>query len=227
MIMGIGEKIAYYLFEKDMQQKELAERINMNPSVLNRIIKGSRPIRTDELEAIANVFHVTPNTLYGLNDNVSFVSSPKKFNPEKAVDLSPVKESNHVPIIGSVKCGAGGLAYEYIDEYITVDDSYPADEIRAFRCYGHSMEGDGRNSIYDGDICLVHLQSRVPNNAIAVVVIENGTESEGTLKRFHMDKNGTIVLQANNPAYPPRVFAGEDANKVHIVGRVVEIRRKN
>ena len=120
---------------------------------------------------------------------------------------------------GAVRCGVGGLAYEYIDEYITVDDKYRPEEIVAFRAVGDSMEGE---EIHDGNICLVHLQEDVEDGAIAVVVI-NG--EEGTLKRVRKQPN-MIILEAANPAYSPRVFAGEDANNVRIVGRVIEVRQK-
>jgi repressor LexA len=135
-----------------------------------------------------------------------------------------LKDTKRVPVIGTVRCGAGGVAYEYIDEYISVDDTYRPDEMRGFRAEGDSMEGD---FIFDGDICLVHLQEEVSNGDIAVVVICDDLEScEGTLKHVYKDADGTISLQASNPKYRPRFFKGEDVKKVHIVGKVVEVRRK-
>ena len=67
--MGIGERIQYYLDLNDMQQKELAEKIRINPVVLNRIIKNHRPIRGDELSAIAKVFRVSTDYLLGKEDS--------------------------------------------------------------------------------------------------------------------------------------------------------------
>lgn len=204
--MGIGDRIQHYLDENDMQQKELAEKIYMNPVVLNRIIKNRRPVRSDELAAIAKVLNITMDKLAGLS-------------PHLPAGVYNFNESNYIPVIGAVRCGVGGLAYEYIDEYITVDDKYRPEEIVAFRAVGDSMEGE---EIHDGNICLVHLQEDVEDGAIAVVVI-NG--EEGTLKRVRK-QTGMIILEAANPAYPPRVFAGEDANNVKIVGRVIEVRQK-
>ena len=207
--MSIGKRIAYYLEQNNMQQKELAEKINMDTSVLNRIINNRRPIRSDELWAIAKVFGITMDKLAGLSPDLP--SGVYNFN-----------ENNYIPVIGSVRCGAGGVAYEYIDEYITVDDTYRPDELRGFRAEGDSMEPE----IHDGDICLVHLQEGVPDGALAVVVICDGAdEGEGTIKRIHK-QDGAIILQAINQAYAPRIFTGENANKVRIVGRVVEVRHK-
>jgi len=207
--MGIGERIQYYLDKHDMQQKELAEKIWIDPSVLNRIIKNRRPIRSDELSAIAKVFNISADELLGANTPI-------------ITNLQPIENMRRVPIIGIVRCGAGACAYEDIDEYISIDDTYRPDEMRGFRAIGDSMEPE----IHDGDICLVHLQEEAPDGALVVVVIcDSGEDCEGTVKRIHK-ADGTIILQATNPAYPPRVFTGASANNVRIVGRVVEVRHK-
>lgn len=207
--MGVGDRIQYFLDEHNMQQKELAEKIWIDPSVLNRMIKNRRPIRSDELSAIAKVFNVTTDELLG--EKTKILSN-----------LKPLENMRRVPIIGIVRCGAGGRAYEDIAEYIAIDDTYRPDEMRGFRAEGDSMEPE----IHDGDICLVHLQEDVPDGALAVVVICDGEEEcEGTIKRIHK-QDDAIILQAINQAYAPRIFTGENANKVRIVGRVVEVRHK-
>ena len=204
--MSIGSRIRYYMEQNNLQQKELASKINMDTSVLNRIINNRRPVRSDELAALAKALNMTMDKLAGLSPDL----------PDGVYNFN---ESNYIPVIGSVRCGVGGLAYEYIDEYITIDDKYRPDEIVAFRAIGDSMDGD---EIHDGNICLVRRQDDVESGDIAVVVIDG---EEGTLKRVRKQK-GVIVLEASNPAYPPRVFVGEEANKVRIVGRVIEVRHK-
>jgi repressor LexA len=166
---------------------------------------GRREPDFDTLQMIADYFNVSTDSLLGRN-----------------IGLYELKDTKRVPVIGTVRCGAGGVAYEYIDEYISVDDTYRPDEMRGFRAEGDSMEPE----IHDGDICLVHLQEDVPDGALAVVVICDGVEeAEGTIKRIHK-ADGAVILQATNPAYPPRIFTGEKANRVKIVGRVVEVRHK-
>ena len=164
---------------------------------------GRREPDFETLQKIADFFQVSTDALIG-----------------RETGLFELNEKKRVPVIGSVRCGAGGPAYEYIDEYIAVDDSYRADEMRGFRAEGDSMEP----VILDGDICLVHLQSEVPDGAIAVVVIDG---EEGTIKCVHVDKErGVITLQPKNPRHETRYFFGPDGAKVHVVGQVVEIRRK-
>lgn len=63
--MGDGDRLLRLLQNNEMQQKELAEKIDMDPAVLNRVIKNRRPLRSDELSSIADVFGVTTDSLLG------------------------------------------------------------------------------------------------------------------------------------------------------------------
>ena len=191
--------------KKDITQEELAKQLQLSPSTIGMYETGRREPDFDTLQMIADYFHVSTDSLLGRN-----------------IGLYDLNDTKRVPVIGTVRCGAGGVAYEYVDEYITIDDTYRPDEMRGFRAEGDSMEPE----IHDGDICLVHLQEDVPDGALAVVVICDGVEeAEGTIKRIHK-QDGAIILQATNQAYAPRIFTGENANKVRIVGRVVEVRHK-
>lgn len=207
--MTLGKRIVEFREAQNINQTEFAEKTGINRNVLNRIEQNTRPVRTDELAAMAKVLGVTMDKLAGLSPDL----------PDGMYDINA---NFYIPVIGPVRCGVGGVAYEYIDEYITVDDTYRPDEMRGFRAEGDSMEPE----IHDGDICLVHLQEEVPDGALAVVVICDGAdEGEGTIKRIHK-QDGAIILQATNQAYAPRIFTGENSNKVRIVGRVVEVRHK-
>lgn len=52
-----------------------------------------------------------------------------------------------------------------------------------------------------------------------------GDEGEGTLKRY-LQRGNCVVLQPFNPAYNELVIKGEDLNRLHIAGRVVETKAK-
>lgn len=198
--MNTGDRIKYLRESRGLSQEQLGKIIGVDRTTIVKWETGaSRPTRY--LKRLAHYFNVT--TDYILNSETG---------------LFELHEKQVIPVIGSVRCGAGGLAYELIDEYISIDDTYRADEMRGFRAVGDSMETE----IHEGDICLVHLQEEVPDGAIAVVVIDG---EEGTMKRVHHTA-GAVVLQSINPNYPPRVFTGADVSRVHIVGRVVEVRHK-
>lgn len=52
-----------------LTQKELADKLNINYSVLSRIETGERSVRDDELLAIADFFNVTTDYLLGRSSN--------------------------------------------------------------------------------------------------------------------------------------------------------------
>ena len=190
---------------KGIPQAELASVLDVAQQTVASWEREKSSPNYDILQKIADYFHVSTDSLLG-----------------RDIGLYDLNDTKRVPVIGTVRCGAGGVAYEYVDEYITIDDTYRPEDMRGFHAEGDSMEPE----IHDGDICLVHLQEDVPNKALAVVAICDGAdECEGTIKRVHK-ADGTIILQATNQASPPRIFTGENANKVRIVGRVVEVRHK-
>ena len=67
---------------------------------------------------------------------------------------------------------------------------------------------------------LFRQQDEVNNGEIAACLVDGEFETEATLKRYfrYDDK---IVLQAENPMYPPFVYVNEEMNKVHIIGKAV------
>jgi repressor LexA len=209
--MSIGLTIKERRKDLGLTQVQLGEKVFKSAQVISNWERGyTTGITAEDIKNLSSALKIPSKDLIEENPLV------------EKINLYELKDTKRVPVIGTVRCGAGGVAYEYIDEYITVDDTYRPDEMRGFRAEGDSMEPE----IHDGDICLVHLQEEVPDGALAVVVICDGVEeAEGTIKRIHK-ADGAVILQATNPAYPPRIFTGEKANRVKIVGRVVEIRHK-
>lgn len=63
--MTPGKKIIELRELRDMNQTELAQKLEINRSVLNRIEQGTRPIRDDELKKFADYFGITTDELLG------------------------------------------------------------------------------------------------------------------------------------------------------------------
>ena len=60
--------------------------------------------------------------------------------------------------------------------------------------------------------------SDMENGEIAAVIIND----EATLKRVYFDrKQARLQLVAENPAYPPLVYVGEELETVHILGKAI------
>ena len=74
----------------------------------------------------------------------------------------------------------------------------------------------------EDDLVLVQLQSVVESGDYAVVIVDN---EDGLVKKIVYGEN-YIHLKSNNPYYPVRKFEGDEMNRVRIVGKVVESKRK-
>ncbi|EKY3963505.1 helix-turn-helix domain-containing protein [Listeria innocua] len=67
--MEIYERIVQLRIKKSISQKELAQKINIDDSTMNKIEKGNRPIRDKELAKIADVLEVSTDYLLGRAKN--------------------------------------------------------------------------------------------------------------------------------------------------------------
>lgn len=207
MSNDLGRNLKEYRKIKDLTQQELAQLTNLSRSYIAGLERNAYNPSLSTLQAIAQVLSVSVDVLLG-ND----------VDPNKLSNyIGPVVENKKIPIIGSVKCGVNGLAYEYLEGYVFVDDSLTGD-VTAFVCKGDSMKDIG---ISEGDIAIVRRQCTIENGELAVVII-NG--EEGTLKRVRYHDN-VMILEAANPAYPPRIFSGKDMNVVKIFGKVIQVRK--
>lgn len=210
---------------KGLSQAELAKIIGISASSIGMYEQGRRTPEVETLKKIANYFNVPTDYLIFSTENT--IPSDLKQNPLYASHfditnlsnyIGPVVENKKIPIIGSVKCGPNGLAFEYLEGYVLIDDSFTGN-IVAFRCKGNSMSGIGIN---EGDIAIVRQQEDVENGELAIVIV-NG--DEGTLKRVRKFDGG-IALEAANPEYESRIFTGDSLETVKIMGKVLEIRRR-
>lgn len=82
----IGLRIINLREKKNWSQRELARRVNLNASVMNRIESGERPIKDFEIDKIASVLDTTSDYLLGRTD------SP---DPHKR-DFNPLDEINNL-----------------------------------------------------------------------------------------------------------------------------------
>lgn len=200
-LTALGARLRRLRERRGLTQLQLGQALGLAESTISLYESGKRGPDIDTMCAIAKFFDVSVGFLYGEQESL--------------------RDMVQIPIVGVVRAGPNGIAYE---EHIGMEPIDKADVTTGdtyfwLRVKGDSMIGD---AILPGDMVLVRLQHAVDDGDIAVVVV-NG--EEGTIKRVYRVDNG-IMLQASNPAYPPRIFAGADAQDVHIVGRVMQIKRK-
>ena len=129
-------------------------------------------------------------------------------------NLHPI-EKKSLPMLGSVACGKPIFMNEERESYVEVGT-----EVRADYCLRAKGDSMINAKINDGDIIFVKQQPTVENGEIAVVAVDD----EATLKRvYYYPDTQKLVLQAENPAYAPLLFVGEELENVHILGKAVAL----
>ena len=201
--MSFSELLKQCRKQKGISQAELASKLGVTQQAVGKWESGKSSPDPATVARIAEILSTTADFLLGLYRPVSNVTTPEeRFFGNYAESL--------IPVIGTVKAGYGALAFEedYGQEYARVKDpsNYFYLVVR-----GDSMEP----RIQDGDLALVHKQD----------TLVYGDEGEGTLKRY-IQRGNCVVLQPFNPAYNELVIKGEDLNRLHIAGRVVETKAK-
>lgn len=198
--------------ERGWTQTDLAKRLKCSKQAVWMYEKNQRQPSYEMLEAMADVFNVPIGFLISEEDR------SKAMSKQVGANYIAVDAIVSIPIVGTIRCGPGGLAYQDIEAYVPAANVKHPSECFYLRVVGDSMEP----SITEGDLALIRKQDDVESGELAAVVI-NG--EEGTLKRV-IKKDGALILQAFNPAYPPRVFTGTDINTVRIAGKVIRTEKE-
>lgn len=207
--MNAGRRIAQLREEKGLSQLEFAHKVNINNSVMNRIEKGIRPIRDDELIAISKCLGVSIDYLLG---NA----------PAKAVQQKPTGRGVRIPVLGRVVAGIPIEAVEEILDYEEITPELAATgEFFALKIRGHSMEP----RMMEGDVVIVRRQDDVDSGDVAIVLV-NGDEA--TVKRVKKQEEGITLIATNTSVYEPHFYSNKEIAElpVRILGRVVELRGK-
>lgn len=207
--MNAGRRIAQLREEKGLSQLEFAHKVNINNSVMNRIEKGIRPIRDDELIAISKCLGVSIDYLLG---NA----------PAKAVQQKPTGRGVRIPVLGRVVAGIPIEAVEEILDYEEITPELAASgEFFALKIRGHSMEP----RMMEGDVVIVRRQDDVESGDVAIVLV-NGNEA--TVKRVKKQEDGITLIATNTSVYEPHYYSNKEIEElpVRILGKVVELRGK-
>lgn len=114
-------------------------------------------------------------------------------------------------MLGTIAAGDPIFANEEYETYVYADS-----KIRADFCL--KVKGDSMINarILDGDVVFIKRQPDVLNGQIAAVLIDNEVTLKRVFKRLRQ-----VVLQAENPNYPPIVVNGYTEVEVSIIGLAV------
>lgn len=213
--MKLSDVVIEYRGKHGLSQRAFAKQCGISHAYIAILEKGENPATgrpitptIPQLKAIASGMGMTLEALLTISDDIEIDISDRPF----PLNLAPMPRTNKAPRLGSIACGEPILAEQNIEEYDDVPDYVKCDF--TLLCKGDSMTGA---RIYDGDIVCIKQQEEAQNGQIAAVLVDGEFETEATLKRVRLLKDG-IALWPENPIYEPWIFTGEDANRVHIIG---------
>lgn len=244
---GVANRIRIILKYKQTTISELAEILDVDKNDLFSFIYNTPETEFDyndpRLHGIADALNISVDAFWGYNlisddtteNYISFLLSKidknlpltkqesqavskylNSYDFEKPVPIpdgfQPLPATVKRPRLGVISCGDPIMSEENFDGYDDVPEHINCDF--TLICEGDSMIGA---RICDGDTVYIKQQPTVENGQIAAVLIDG---AEKLLKRVYLTDD-SIVLQAENPAYPPRSFFKEDMNRVSIIGRAV------
>lgn len=203
---NIGQKIKERRIALGMTQEDLAFKMGYkSKSTINKIELGINDIPQSKIMQFASVLHTTVAYL------MDWEEAPQNTLIYEKLGIFPLPEFKKLPLVGDIACGEPILAEQNIEDYINCPENI--DATFCLRCKGDSMIGA---RIHDGDIVYIHQQPNIENGEIAAVLIDN----EATLKRVYRQAD-KVILQPENPAYPPLVFVREEINQIRILGKAV------
>lgn len=205
----IAQNIKKYLREKNMTQKELADKINISPSTISDYMNLRSNPSHGVIQRIADYFNVQK----------SDIDSTYKTGPDFTGTPTPMRENNEstlVPIVGGVHAGTPNYAVEDIEGYMALPpNKQSSDGLIYLRVKSDSMDKQFPVDSY----VLVDTYADVENGNVAVVKV-NGEEATLKQVKFDYENNRMYLLpNSNNETHFPQVV--DIDNSVSLVGKVI------
>lgn len=203
-------------FRKRKSPSAVCVEIGLSTSAYSYWKKERSLPRIRTLTKLAEYFGITVSELTGESDEDPKINHPVT-ELSKTFGSRPVTIRNKLPIYGFVSAGPGVWADSEIIGYEFADEKYSAPEYFWLEVDGDSMSP----RIDEGDLVLVHKQEWIESGQIGIFVVDDNAY----VKRIEY-KEKELDLISFNPFYPPMRFKPEEEERVHVVGRVIESKRK-
>lgn len=199
--------------ELGLTMKQVADAVGVSEATVSRWESGEiANMRRSRIVKLASILNLSPLDLMNWEGEEQVFDKDTRSLPS---NIMPMPKMVKKPLLGTIACGVPILAVENIEAEIDVPDGVRCDFV--LRCKGDSMV-DAR--IYDGDLVYLRQQEEVENGEIAAILIDDGCESEATLKRVYLAEDRITLFPANQK-YEPLVYVREEMNSVRIIGKAV------
>ena len=191
-------RLAHAMAEKNIKAAELSRRTGISKPRLSQYKSGVYIPKADAICAMARALGVSEAYLLGTSD---------------IPEAQPSGKYKVLPIVGEIACGYPVFASEEDGGAVYTDADTEADFCLIAK--GDSMK-DAR--INNGDTVFIKRADAVNNGEIAAIIIGD----EATLKRvYYYPESAKLMLISENSNYEPMVYAGEELDKIRIIGKAV------
>jgi repressor LexA len=204
----ISENIKQLMKDKDWTQLKLSEMSGISKSTLSDYINCKTLINPGNVEKLSEAFNVPKADI-----DPSFKRTDMVVNePRPEYEHQSILQSfTRLPIIGNISCGNGILAYEDIEGYELIPNSWlKGGEHILLKAKGDSMVNA---RIHEDDLLLIRKQNTFENGEIVAVLVDD----EAYLKRVYKADN-TLILNSENPKYEPIIVDGK--RNITIIGKL-------
>lgn len=219
--MELKDVVRQYRDENKLSQREFADRCpGVSHAYVAIIERGVHPTTgkktvpsIEKLESLAKGMNMTLDELLQKIGATQNKPTPRNIN---VIPYTPARSM--VPIVGAVRCGAGGgLWFEDLQGSEVADVADPS-EYFYLRADGDSMEP----RIFEGDLILIHAQPEIESGEVGVIVVDH---EDGLLKKY-IERDDAIILQSYNPNYLPLVYTGKEKARLQVIGKAVQLLRR-
>lgn len=194
-----------------LSARKFAEELGVKYTTYYGYEKGTREPGSDFITKLALRFGVSTDYILGISNTTCTENSDSVG--------TPYIPKGQMPILGYVAAGMPLYAEENIEGYCA-NDFDDGEDYFALRVRGDSMNACGIN---DGDLVVVRKQSMVDNGNVAVVAV-NGDYA--TVKYFRQDGNMVVLSpKSYNEKHQTQIYNTKET-PIHIIGRVMEARKK-
>ncbi|MBS4191784.1 helix-turn-helix domain-containing protein [Bacillus sp. FJAT-49705] len=202
----ISDNIKRLMKERGWTQLKLSDVSGISKSTLSDYINCKTLINPGNVEKLSEAFNVPK---YDIDPSFKRTDILKE-----EAQLYEIPNFTSIPIVGSISCGNGSLAFQDIEGY----EETPKSWLNGGRFFYLRAKGDSMINarISEGDLLLIREQEEVENGEIAAVQIDG----EAVLKRVFKSGN-TLILQSENPKYEPIIVDG--SKNIQIIGKLKKV----
>lgn len=201
---------------KDLSLRDLSKIADLDYSFIGRLEKSESSPSRATIEKLSKALDISEKDLLISAGYLPYSLSDIPIYSNKVADItydySPAN-LKLLPVLGVIRAGYPLFAEENIIGYEPSNEKdIKNGDYFYLKVTGDSMIGSG---IKEGSLVLVKKQDYVEDGQVAVVLVDS---DEATLKRVYRQDKG-LLLQADNPKYPPAYYKAHD---VKIIGWVLK-----